>query len=124
MITTKLWLGFASVAVICWGVVKLKLLWHQYLQSFQGQVFVQQKISFYYCQVQDEDNHFPLAIARFTAYDQDHRPLSVEQVTYESDSNYFQRQVSAALSCGVDVSVITATPMEDFAWINQLSEHA
>jgi hypothetical protein len=85
---------------------------------------VQQEISFYYCQVEDEDNHFPLAIARFTAYDQDHRPLSVEQVTYESDSNYFQRQVSAALSCGVDVSVITATPMEDFAWINQLSEHA
>ena len=68
--------------------------------------------------------NFPLAIARFTAYDQDHRPLSVEQVTYESDSNYFQRQVSAALSCGIDVSVITATPMEDFAWINQLSEHA
>ena len=83
-----------------------------------------QKINLYYCQVDDYDNHFPLAIARFTAYDEDHKPLSVEQVTYESDPNYFQAQVSAALSCGVDVSVITASPMEDFAWIKQLSQQA
>jgi len=85
---------------------------------------VQQKINFYYCQVEDEDNHFPLAIARFTAYDDDHRPLSVEQVTYESNPHYFQEQVSAALSCGVDVSIITATPMEDFAWISKLARYA
>jgi hypothetical protein len=50
--------------------------------------------------------------------------MSVEQVTYENDPNYFQAQVSAALLCGVDVSVITASPMEDFAWINQLSQQA
>jgi hypothetical protein len=85
---------------------------------------VPQKINLYYCQVDDDDDHFPLAIARFTAYDEDHKPLSVEQVTYESDPNYFQAQVSAALSCGVDVSVITASPMEDFAWINRLAKHA
>jgi len=85
---------------------------------------VPQKINLYYCQVDDDDEHFPLAIARFTAYDEDHKPLSVEQVTYESDPRYFQQQVSAALSCGVDVSVITASPMEDFAWINQLSQQA
>ncbi len=83
-----------------------------------------QKINLYYCQVDNDENHFPLAIARFTAYDEDHKPLSVEQVTYESDSNYFQAQVSAALSCGVDVSVITALPMEDFAWINNLAKQA
>lgn len=83
-----------------------------------------QKISLYYCQVEDSDNHFPLAIARYTAYDDEHKPMSVEQVTYENDPNYFQAQVSAALSCGVDVSVITASPMEDFAWINQLSQQA
>ena len=83
-----------------------------------------QKINLYYFQVDDVDEHFPLAIARFTAYDEDHKPLSVEQVTYESDPNYFQAQVSAALSCGVDVSVITASPMEDFAWIKQLSQQA
>ena len=83
-----------------------------------------QKINLYYCQVDNDEDHFPLAIARFTAYDEDHKPLSVEQVTYESDSNYFQAQVSAALSCGVDVSVITASPMEDFAWIKQLSQQA
>jgi len=124
MTTTELSLGFASVAVICWGVIKLKALWHQFLQSSQELVFVQQKINLYYCQVDDDDDHFPLAIARFTAYDEDHKPLSVEQVTYESDPNYFQAQVSAALSCGVDVSVITASPMEDFAWIKQLSQQA
>jgi hypothetical protein len=124
MTTTELSLGFASVAVVCWGAIKLKALWHQSLQSFQEPAFVQQKINLYYCQVDDDDDHFPLAIARFTAYDEDHKPLSVEQVTYESDPNYFQAQVSAALSCGVDVSVITASPMEDFAWINQLSQQA
>lgn len=124
MTTTELSLGFASVAVVCWGVIKLKALWHQFLQSSQELVFVQQKINLYYCQVDDDDDHFPLAIARFTAYDEDHKPLSVEQVTYESDPNYFQAQVSAALSCGVDVSVITASPMEDFAWIKQLSQQA
>jgi len=85
---------------------------------------VQQKINLYYCQVDNDDSSFPLAIARFTAYDEEHKPLSVEQVTYESDPNYFQAQVSAALSCGVDVSVITASPMKDFAWINQLSQQA
>lgn len=84
---------------------------------------MQQKISFYYCQVEDEDNHFPLAIARFTAYDDEHKPLAVEQVTYESDPYYFQRQVSSALSCGIDVSIITASPMEDFAWLNKLSKY-
>jgi len=124
MTTTELSLGFASVAEVCWGVIKLKALWHQFLQSSQEPAFVQQRINLYYCQVDDDDDHFPLAIARFTAYDQDHKPLSVEQVTYESDPNYFQAQVSAALSCGVDVSVITASPMEDFAWINQLSQQA
>jgi hypothetical protein len=85
---------------------------------------VPQKINLYYCQVEDSDNHFPLAIARYTAYDDEHKPMSVEQVTYENDPNYFQAQVSAALLCGVDVSVITASPMEDFAWINQLSQQA
>ena len=83
-----------------------------------------QKINLSYCQVDDDDEHFPLAIARFTAYDNDHKPLSVEQVTYESNPNHFQAQVSAALSCGVDVSVITASPMEDFAWINKLAQQA
>ena len=83
-----------------------------------------QKINLYYCQVDNDDDCFPLAIARFTSYDEEHKPLSVEQVTYETDPYYFQAQVSAALSCGVDVSVITTSPMEDFVWIKKLSQQA
>ena len=65
-----------------------------------------------YCQVKDE--HCPLAITRFTTFDQDNKPLSVEQVIYESNIEYMERQVLNALSCNVEVSILTATPIHEF----------
>ena len=65
-----------------------------------------------YCQISDE--HCPLAITRFTSFDLDNKPLSVEQVTYESNMDYMERQVINALHCNVEVSIHTATPIHEF----------
>ena len=69
-------------------------------------------VQLHYCQIADE--HCPLAITRFTSFDQDDKPLSVEQVTYESNMDYMERQVINALSCNVEVSILTATPIHEF----------
>ena len=69
-------------------------------------------VQLHYCQIADE--HCPLAITRFTSFDLDDKPLSVEQVTYESDIDYMERQVINALSCNVEVSILTATPIYEF----------
>jgi hypothetical protein len=69
-------------------------------------------VQLHYCQVFDD--HCPLAITRFTSFDQDDKPLSVEQVTYESNMDYMERQVINALSCNVEVSILTATPIHEF----------
>ena len=44
----------------------------------------------------------------------DDKPLCVEQVTYESDMDYMERQVIHALQCNVEVSILTATPIHEF----------
>lgn len=69
-------------------------------------------VQLHYCQIDDE--HCPLAITRFTAFDMDDKPIAVEQVTYESDMDYMERQVINALSCNVEVSILTATPIREF----------
>lgn len=69
-------------------------------------------VHFQYCQIADE--HCPLAITRFTSFDLDNKPLSVEQVTYESNIDYMERQVISALRCNVEVSILTATPIHEF----------
>jgi len=66
------------------------------------------------------DRHLPLAIARFTAFDNNDKLLTVEQITYENNAEYFQSEVSAALECGVDVSVISPYELEDFKWLSKL----
>ena len=71
-----------------------------------------------YCQIQDE--HCPLAITRFTSFDLDNKPLSVEQVTYESDMDYMERQVISALYCDVEVSILTATPIHEFKRLSRI----
>ena len=52
-------------------------------------------VHLHYCQIADE--HCPLAITRFTSFDMDDKPLAVEQVTYESNMDYMERQVINAL---------------------------
>ena len=69
-------------------------------------------VQLHYCQIADE--HCPLAITRFTTFDLDDKPLAVEQVTYESNMDYMERQVINALSCNVEVSILTATPIHEF----------
>lgn len=72
----------------------------------------------HYCQIEDDD--FPMAITRFTSYDIDKKPLSVEQVTYESNIDYLERQVINALSCDVEVSILTALPLDEFKRLHHL----
>ena len=56
-----------------------------------------------------------LALARFTSYDDDHKALAVEQVTYvDTGKGQFEMQVSAALDCGIDVSVMSPYDLDYF----------
>jgi|TARA_R100000482_G_scaffold91980_1_gene37967 hypothetical protein len=58
-----------------------------------------------------------LALARFTSYDDDHKALAVEQVTYVDTGKgqmEFEMQVSAALDCGIDVSVMSPYDLDYF----------
>ena len=72
----------------------------------------------HYCQISDE--HCPLAITRFTSFDLDDKPLAVEQVTYESNMDYMERQVINALRCNVEVSILTSTPIHEFKRLNHI----
>lgn len=62
----------------------------------------------------------PLAITRYTAYDDEDKVLAVEQVTYENDSDYLETEISAALQCGVDVSILTPEPLTNFPFLEKL----
>lgn len=74
----------------------------------------------YYCQ--SNDSSLPLAITRYTSYDQEEKVLCVEQVIYEEDINHFQGQITAALECGVDVSILSAHPTSKFPVLTALIE--
>ncbi len=74
----------------------------------------------YYCQ--SDDSSLPLAITRYTSYDQEEKVLCVEQVVYEEDATYFQEQITAALECGVDVSILSAHPTSKFPVLTALIE--
>lgn len=69
-------------------------------------------VHLHYCQT--EEDNFPMAITRFTSYDIDKKPLSVEQVTYHTNIEYLERQVINALSCDVEVSILTSLPIRKF----------
>ena len=61
-----------------------------------------------------------MAITRFTSFDMDDKPLAVEQVTYESNMDYMERQVINALRCNVEVSILTATPIHEFKRLHHI----
>lgn len=64
-----------------------------------------------------------LALVRFTSYDDQLKPLAVEQVTYQDDQagfRDFERQVAAALDCGIDVAVITPYDLDYFPIVDSL----
>ena len=75
-------------------------------------------VHLHYCQTKED--HFPMAITRFTSYDIDKKPLSVEQVTYESSIEYLERQVINALSCDVEVSILTTLPINKFKKLHRI----
>jgi hypothetical protein len=79
---------------------------------------VTSQVNFHFCQIKDEN--MPLAITRYTAYDDEDKVLAVEQVTYENDTDYLETEVSAALQCGVDVSILTQEPLTNFPFLEKL----
>ena len=81
---------------------------------------VNKLVNVYYCQ--SDDSSLPLAITRYTSYDQEEKVLCVEQVVYEDDDIYFQEQITAALECGVDVSILSAHPTSRFPVLTALIE--
>jgi hypothetical protein len=76
------------------------------------------KVSFHFCHIRDKN--MPLAITRYTAYDDEDKVIAVEQVTYESNSDYLETEITAALECGIDVSVLTAEPLQNFPFLQKL----
>lgn len=80
------------------------------------------KVQLQYCQVK-QNEHLPLAIVRFTAYDEDNKPLAVEQVTYEHNTEYLETEVTAALQAGVDVSIFTSEPMTSFPLLERIASY-
>jgi hypothetical protein len=101
-----------------WIGNRLKALSPLYSTNSSAHEMATRSVNLQYCQISDE--HCPLAITRFTSFDLDNKPLSVEQVTYESNMEYMERQVINALSCNVEVSILTATPIHEFKRLHYL----
>ncbi len=78
-------------------------------------------VNFQFCQLTN-DYDMPLAIVRFTAYDDNDNLLAVEQVTYENNLDYFQSEVSAAIDCGIDVCILTPYQLSTFKWLAKVVE--
>lgn len=79
-------------------------------------------VHLHYCQT--EEDHFPMAITRFTSYDSNKKPICVEQVTYESNIDYLERQVINALSYDVEVSILTTLPIDEFKRLHRIFQTA
>ena len=118
VIFIKLWQRFVSVTatVLTGNRQKASLLLSS--PNCLTKAKMTRAVNFQYCQAKTSE--MPLAIARFTAYDDHEKLLAVEQVTYENDTNYFQTEVSSALECGVDVSVISCHPISSFKWLEKV----
>ena len=101
-----------------WIGNRLKALSPLYSTNSSAQTMATRSVNLQYCQIADE--HCPLAITRFTTFDLDDKPLAVEQVTYESNMEYMERQVINALSYNVEVSILTATPIHEFKRLHYL----
>jgi hypothetical protein len=101
-----------------WIDNRLKALSQQSSTNSSAQQMGTKSVNLHYCQIADE--HCPMAITRFTSFDMDDKPLAVEQVTYESNMDYMERQVINALRCNVEVSILTATPIHEFKRLNHI----
>ena len=101
-----------------WIGNRLKALSPQSLTHSSAQHMGTKNVHLHYCQIADE--HCPLAITRFTTFDLDDKPLAVEQVTYESNIDYMERQVINALRCDVEVSILTSTPIHEFKRLHHI----
>jgi hypothetical protein len=69
-------------------------------------------VHLHYCQT--EEDHFPMAITRFTSYDSNKKPICVEQVTYESNIDYLERQVI----------ILTTLPIDEFKRLHRIFQTA
>ena len=82
------------------------------------------KTNFYFVHVAKSDDVMPLAITRYTSYDDNDKVLNVEQVIYENDLFYLETEVAVALQHGVDVSLMTCEPFSNFPSIEKLIQEA
>ena len=103
---------------------RLKSLSQQSLSSSKSLPNVTKKTNFYFVHVAESDNLMPLAITRYTSYDDNDKVLNVEQVIYESDIFYLETEVAIALQHGVDVSLMTCEPFSNFPSIEKLIQEA
>jgi hypothetical protein len=101
-----------------WIGNRLKALSPLYSTNSSAQAMGTKNVHLHYCQIADE--HCPLAITRFTTFDLDDKPLAVEQVIYESNMDYMERQVINALRCNVEVSILTSTPIHEFKRLHHI----
>tara|TARA_B100001094_G_scaffold284582_1_gene298166 strand:+ start:1558 stop:1821 length:264 start_codon:yes stop_codon:yes gene_type:complete len=81
---------------------------------------VTKSTNFYFVHVAESDDFMPLAITRYTSYDENDKVLNVEQVIYENDLFYLETEVAVALQRGVDVSLMTCEPFSNFPSIEKL----
>jgi hypothetical protein len=101
-----------------WIGSRLKALSPLYSTNSSVPAMGTKNVHLHYCQIADE--HCPMAITRFTSFDMDDKPLAVEQVTYESNMDYMERQVINALRCNVEVSILTSTPIHEFKRLHHI----
>ena len=118
MIFIKLLQKCVFAQVTAWIDDRLKALSPLSSTNSSAQKMGTKSVNFHYCQISDE--HCPLAITRFTSFDIDDKPLAVEQVIYESNIDYMERQVINALRCNVEVSILTATPIHEFKRLHHI----
>ena len=60
-----------------------------------------------------------LALVRYTTYDDDGRPIAVEQEIYrEDEKDRLEEEMAAAMDIGIDCLLVTDRSIDDFALIN------
>jgi len=124
MIFTKLLQKFVAAITLTLIGYRLKSLSQQSLSSSKNLPNVTKKTNFYFVHVVESDDFMPLAITRYTSYDDNDKVLNVEQVIYENDLFYLETEVAVALQHGVDVSLMTCEPFSNFPSIEKLIEQA
>ena len=120
MIFTRLLQKFVAAITLILIGYRLKSLSQQFLSSSKNLPNVTKKTNFYFVHVATNDDLMPLAITRYTSYDDNDKVLNVEQVIYENDLFYLETEVTIALQHGIDVSLMTCQPFTHFKSIEKL----